>query len=112
MKTFVSQAVSVATDPAGKKLMADLNKYWAAALKQFKEYEKVVALAEKQSKQILDNVHNLDPSWLDSVQGMLNYTASQLKPVAVALKNFEKTEEALIKKYPPLKAKLAKAPTN
>src|SRR3954452_20689715 len=96
MKRFVSDAVKAADDPAGKKLMAELNKQWAAALKGFKEYERLVAIAEKMVGKLAGSVKDLD---LDEAQSLINYVNKELKPIAAAVKEFEKAENALVAKY-------------
>ena len=96
MKRFVETAVRAADDPAGKKLMAELNKQWALALKAFKEYEKLVAIAEKMVRNLAGSVRELD---FDEAQAMINYVNQQLKPIAAAVTKFEKAEDALIAKY-------------
>lgn len=102
MKRFVSDAVAAANDSAGKKLMVDLNKYWAAALKGQKTYDKLVALAEKGMKKMMASKEDLDDAAFGEMQAMINFVNKELKPIAAAVKSFENTEDALVKKYPSL----------
>jgi len=96
MKRFVSDAVKVADDAAGKKLMAELNKQWATALKGFKQYEKLVAIAEKMVRDLAGKVDQLD---FAEAQAMINYVNKELKPIAAAVTKFEQAEDALVAKY-------------
>jgi hypothetical protein len=103
MKRFVSDAVAAATDSAGKKLTNDLNKYWTAALKGQKEYDKLVAIAEKGVQKMQRNVSDLDGAAFQEMQSMISFLNKELRPIAAAVSAFEKTEEALAKKYPNLR---------
>jgi uncharacterized protein YecA (UPF0149 family) len=99
MKRFVSDAVSQANDPAGKKLLADLNKHWTTALKAKKEYDKLVAIAEKGVQKMQRNTSDLDDAAFAEMQSMISFLNKELKPIAAAVSAFEKTEDALVKKY-------------
>lgn len=96
MKRFVEAAVRAADDPAGKKLMTELNKQWAVALKAFKEYEKLVAIAEKMVKELTGKVRDLD---FAEAQAMISYVNKELKPIAAAVSKFEQAEDALVARY-------------
>ena len=96
MKRFVSDAVKVADDANGKKLMAELNKQWATALKGYKQYEKLVEIAEKMVKSLSTKASELD---FTEAQAMINYVNKELKPIAAAVSKFEQAEDALIAKY-------------
>jgi hypothetical protein len=103
MKRFVSEAVKAANDPQGKKLMTELNKYWASALKAAKEYDKLVAIIEKSTVQLKHRLEEVGDAAFGEVQSLISYANKELKPIAAAVSGFEKTEALIVKKYPSLK---------
>lgn len=100
MKAFVSEAVKQAkNDAEGRKLVAELNKQWATALKAFKEYDVLAERMRKTAEGLLAQGASLDPVYLDSIQKNINSVSAKLKPIAAAVSSFEKVEDLIVKKY-------------